>query len=154
MTKKKKSNAGTLNGETREQLSARLRKTSHESENLTILAFLKNNMIGKFDVDEVFIALRRLIKRRKVTENNCWVSGKGYGWIEFAGGRYIRSRWIAAIFHGLDLNDRDQWGCHHCDNPPCFNPSHIYCGNATTNALDALKRGRRILPYLYNRTNV
>jgi len=31
---------------------------------------------------------------------------------------------------------------HHCDNPPCFNPAHLYAGNAKNNADDMVKRGR------------
>lgn len=32
--------------------------------------------------------------------------------------------------------------CHHCDNPPCCNPSHLYVGGKRENALDAVKRGQ------------
>lgn len=32
--------------------------------------------------------------------------------------------------------------CHHCDNPPCCNPSHLYEGDATTNSHDKESRGR------------
>jgi hypothetical protein len=32
--------------------------------------------------------------------------------------------------------------CHHCDNPPCVNPSHLYAGNAKSNAQDRASRGR------------
>ena len=34
--------------------------------------------------------------------------------------------------------------CHHCDNPACCNPSHLYAGNASTNNRDAWQRGRRV----------
>lgn len=32
--------------------------------------------------------------------------------------------------------------CHHCDNPPCCNPEHLYVGTAATNAKDRVDRGR------------
>jgi HNH endonuclease len=34
------------------------------------------------------------------------------------------------------------WGLHHCDNPPCCNPMHIYIGTAHDNSRDAVMRGR------------
>jgi hypothetical protein len=30
--------------------------------------------------------------------------------------------------------------CHHCDNPPCFRISHIYCGTHATNGQDRVNR--------------
>jgi len=32
--------------------------------------------------------------------------------------------------------------CHHCDNPRCINPEHLYVGTQKTNAEDRVKRGR------------
>lgn len=32
---------------------------------------------------------------------------------------------------------------HHCDNPPCFNPLHLYAGTMKDNASDRVKRGRQ-----------
>lgn len=31
--------------------------------------------------------------------------------------------------------------CHHCDNPPCCNPTHLYDGTALNNARDRQRRG-------------
>lgn len=31
---------------------------------------------------------------------------------------------------------------HHCDNPPCTNPQHLFLGNTLDNALDASRKGR------------
>lgn len=40
--------------------------------------------------------------------------------------------------------------CHHCDNPPCCNPKHLYVGTAQDNSDDrvARMRGPRALPEL------
>lgn len=32
--------------------------------------------------------------------------------------------------------------CHHCDNPPCCNPNHLFVGTNRDNILDALHKGR------------
>ena len=35
------------------------------------------------------------------------------------------------------------WVLHHCDNPPCLNPHHLFLGTASDNGLDASRKGRR-----------
>jgi hypothetical protein len=32
--------------------------------------------------------------------------------------------------------------CHHCDNPPCCNPSHFFLGTNKDNLSDAARKGR------------
>lgn len=32
--------------------------------------------------------------------------------------------------------------CHHCDNPPCVNPSHMFLGTDADNIHDAMSKGR------------
>ena len=32
--------------------------------------------------------------------------------------------------------------CHSCDNPPCCNPNHLWIGDASSNRLDAMSKGR------------
>lgn len=77
----------------------------------------------------------------------CWVwtgphDAKGYGrW-----GKKVASRHSWTLAGGTI--PRDLWVLHHCDNPPCVNPGHLYVGTVAENVRDMVTRGRAYIPPL------
>jgi hypothetical protein len=64
-----------------------------------------------------------------------------YGMFQSAGKRYKVHRYALESFLGRRLLP----GCfalHNCDNPPCFNPFHLYEGTKSDNEKDKVRRGR------------
>ena len=77
-------------------------------------------------------------------ENGCWqwtafLDKDGYGqfWLYGKTRRAHRAGWF--LYKGYWAKDLL---CHHCDNPRCVNPKHLYEGTALTNQQDIVKRGR------------
>lgn len=78
---------------------------------------------------------------------SCWIwtgskSRKGYGGIrESEGRRLLRAHRVSWAIHHGPVNDED---CvlHHCDNPACVRPDHLWIGTYKDNAVDAARKGR------------
>lgn len=78
-------------------------------------------------------------------ETDCWEWTKthdkdGYGWIniEKRKDRAHRIAWIiinGSIPAGMCV-------LHHCDNPPCINPAHLWLGTRRDNTHDRMAKGR------------
>lgn len=80
----------------------------------------------------------------------CWLwtgshNNKGYGTFLIPRRRYFYAhRCSYALTYGF--TPMDLMACHHCDNPPCCNPSHIFLGTLQDNVKDAKDKGRFIDP--------
>lgn len=81
------------------------------------------------------------------SEDACWEwkaarGRQGYGAFGMGGTMRIAHRVAFEFTHGRVLR-RDELACHHCDNPPCCNPKHLFVGTKLDNARDAIAKGRR-----------
>jgi hypothetical protein len=75
----------------------------------------------------------------------CWLwtgtkDKDGYGLFSYSK-KMHRAHVKALEFDGRPV-PAGMYGCHHCDNPSCVNPGHLYPGTPSQNARDAVDRGR------------
>jgi hypothetical protein len=83
------------------------------------------------------------------TDAGCleWLGRKnpdGYGLFWFNGHHQKTHRIIYTLTHGAI--PPGMFVCHHCDNPACCNPEHLFLGTAADNNLDMIKKGRYRAP--------
>lgn len=78
----------------------------------------------------------------------CWEwqgsrNARGYGQISMGGrnGRPELAHRVSLALTGVNV-PRGLGVLHHCDNPPCVNPRHLYVGDQKQNAKDAIERGQ------------
>jgi hypothetical protein len=91
-------------------------------------------------------AIRELLYHDGVFWNprRCWEWEKylvgGYGVIIFDGFKFSVHRLSFEHFKGIVPKGFDVM--HDCDNPPCWNPAHLFTGTHADNVDDMMRKGR------------
>ena len=93
-------------------------------------------------------SIEDILDKNSIPEPNsgCWIWLRGVGgrngyavWIWE--GRQRRASHLALMLKGIEVTEGFD-ACHHCDNPTCVNPDHIFVGTRTDNMQDAKRKGR------------
>lgn len=93
--------------------------------------------------------IERIITRT-VLRGECWewtgcTRNGGYGQHRLIGTRrdvVVHRHVMEALGH--DIEDRTV--CHRCDNPPCWNPEHLFVADQKANIHDCIAKGRHSPP--------
>ena len=77
--------------------------------------------------------------------DGCWewqgtIKTDGYGAVVVSRKQYLAHRYAWALTNG-PIPD-GMFVCHHCDNPRCVRPDHLFLGTALENNRDKMAKGR------------
>jgi len=87
-------------------------------------------------------------------DDKCWEwqaarNAKGYGRLTSGRGVYLKAHRVAfALSNGGFVADETHV-LHHCDNPPCCNPTHLFIGTPKDNTADMIRKGRWSRPPVF-----
>lgn len=89
--------------------------------------------------------IRQKFESGFIRNDDCWewngtIDGYGYGVLDHNKRRY-RAHVLALEYDGRPV-PKGMVACHHCDNPGCVRPSHLYVGTQRDNVRDAVSRDR------------
>lgn len=85
-------------------------------------------------------------KVEKKGENECWPwkafkNKKGYGMMGIAASQCVNAHRVSWTIHNGPIPN-GMFVCHHCDNPECTNPNHLFIGSRQDNTNDMMIKKR------------
>lgn len=115
---------------------------------------LKLNNRVEYLGDEEFIKKFRALVDDSAGPEACWPwtrcsNERGYGRL----GYFRQSLYAHRVALEISLGRYLYVGmnaCHHCDNPSCCNPVHLFEGSARANVRDCMSKGRHVAPPIHD----
>lgn len=102
-----------------------------------------NDIPARGDLEKIILRF----ESRYIPEpmSGCWLwfgacDAKLYGKMNLGGGVYVKAHRLAFVLYNGPLLHN---ACHHCNNPACVNPDHLFDGTRSENTKDSWDKGRR-----------